>query len=196
MKNILTITLVFVAVLLCAGVAGASGHAEHEELSLNPLEWASSTAAWSFFIFVVVFGILAKYGLGPLAKALDDREQGVVDNIASAQRINEEAKDLLRKYEDKLESSKEEVRQIIETARKDAHRVADGIVEKAREAALQERERAMKEIDSATTSALQSIAERSATLATSLAGKMIRAEVRPEQHRDLIQVALEEFTKS
>jgi F0F1-type ATP synthase membrane subunit b/b' len=54
----------------------------------------------------------------------------------------------------------------------------------------------MREIDDATTFALQTIAERSAVLATNLAGKMIRAEVKPEHHRELIRTALEEFTKN
>jgi F-type H+-transporting ATPase subunit b len=171
-------------------------HAEHETPSLNPLELASDTAIWSLVIFLLVFGILGKFAFKPIARALDEREKGIVEKIASAQRINDEAKDLLNQYQQKLDASREEVRQILEAARKDAQRVADGIVEKAREAAGQERDRAMKEIDGATTLALQTIAERSATLAANLAGKMIRAEVKPEQHRDLIRRALENFAKS
>jgi len=165
-----------------------------QEPSLNPIEFVSNTAAWTLVIFLVVFGILYKYAFGPIAKALDEREQGILDKIASAQKQNEDAKELLKQYQAKLDASKEEVRQIIDTAKKDAQRQGDDLVAKAREAAGLERDRAMKEIESATTSALQSIAERSATLATNLAGKMIRAEVKPEQHRSLIDAALEEFT--
>jgi len=149
---------------------------------------------WTLIVFLGVCAILYVFAFGPIAKALDTREQGILDNIASAQKQNEDAKALLKQYQDKLDASKEEVRQIIEAAKKDAQRQGEDIVTKARDAAGMERERAMKEIESATTSALQSIAERSATLATNLAGKMIRAEVRPDQHRSLIDAALEEFT--
>ena len=166
----------------------------HGEPSLNPIEFLSNTAAWTLVIFLVVFGILYKFAFGPIARALDEREQGVLNNIASAQKQNDDAKDLLKQYQEKLEASKEEVRQIIEKAKKDAERQAEDIMVKARDAAVLERDRAMKEIESATTSALQSIAERSAMLATNLAGKMIRAEVKPEQHRSLIDAALHEFT--
>lgn len=169
---------------------------EHKAPSLNPLEVVSETAIWSLVIFILVFGILARFAFGPIAKALDAREKGIVDNIASAQRLNEAAQDILKQYQQKLDDSKTEVRQILDTARKDAQQVADGIVEKAREAAIQERNRAMREIDDATTVALQTIAERSAILAANLAGKMIRAEVKPEHHRELIHSALEEFTKN
>ena len=176
----------------CVFAAGAEGG---EAPSLNPIELLSNTAAWTLIIFLTVCAILYKYAFGPIAKALDEREQGILDKIASAQKQNDEAKNLLKQYEDKLDASREEVRQIIENAKKDAQRQADDIVTKAREAAGLERDRAMKEIESATTSALQSIAERSATLATNLAGKMIRAEVKPEQHRSLIDAALQEFTR-
>ena len=173
----------------CVLASGAEG-----EPSLNPMEVLSNTAAWTLIIFLAVVAILYKYAFGPIAKALDEREQGILGNIASAQKQNDEAKELLKQYQAKLDSSKEEVRQIIETAKKDALRQAEDIMGKAREAAGLERDRAMKEIESAVTSALQSIAERSATLAANLAGKMIRAEVRPEQHRSLIDSALAEFT--
>ncbi|MCL2745152.1 MAG: F0F1 ATP synthase subunit B [Planctomycetaceae bacterium] len=168
--------------------------ADHgKEVSLNPLEWASNTAFWTFVIFAAVCAILGKLAFKPIAKALDDREQSISGQIEAAAKANEEAKSVLALYNQKLDESREEVRQIIEAAKKDAQSVADGIVAKAREAAGQERDRAMKEIDSAATAALQNIAERSATLATSLAGKMIRVEVKPETHRDMIQEALNGF---
>jgi F-type H+-transporting ATPase subunit b len=177
-----------------ASAAAAEGDGA-KEVSLSPMEFLSNTAAWTLIIFLTVFAILYKLAFGPIAKALDEREQGILDKIASAQKQNDEAKNLLGQYQAKLDASKEEVRQIIENAKKDAQRQADDIVVKARDAAGLERDRAMKEIESATTSALQSIAERSATLATNLAGKMIRAEVKPEQHRSLIDAALNEFTR-
>lgn len=172
----------------------AADAAHGEAPSLNPIEFVSNTAAWTFIIFLSVCAILYKYAFGPIAKALDEREQGILDKIASAQKQNDDAKALLSQYQAKLDASKEEVRQLIETAKKDAQRQADNIVAAAKDVAGLERDRAMKEIENATTSALQSIAERSAILATDLAGKMIRAEVKPEQHRSLIDAALQEFT--
>jgi len=160
---------------------------------LNPLQYFASTAGWTLVVFLAVCAVLYKFAFGPIVKALDEREQGILDNIASAQKQNDDAKELLKQYQAKLDASREEVRQIIETAKKDAQRQAEDIVAKARDAAGLERERAVREIDSAVTSALQSIAERSASLATNLAGKMIRAEIKPEQHRSLIDAALQEF---
>ncbi|MDR1483288.1 MAG: F0F1 ATP synthase subunit B [Planctomycetaceae bacterium] len=173
--------------------SGGQEKTEHKSPSLNPLELASDTAVWSLVIFLLVFGILGKFAFKPIAKALDERESNIADKIASAQRTNDEAKEILQQYQNKLDKSKEEVRLILETARKDAELAAGDIVAKARESAVQERERAMKEIEGATTFALQKIAEQSATLATNLAGKIIHAEIKPEHHRDLIRGTLDEF---
>ena len=187
---VILVASLFVAAPQYALAAGDGG----EVPSLNPMEWASSTAFWTLVSFLIVVAIMYKFAFGPIAKALDEREEGILSNIASAQKQNEEAKELLKQYQEKLDASREEVRQIIEKAKIDAQRQAEDIVAKAREAAILERERAMKEIESATTSALQSIAERSAMLATKLAGKMIRAEIKPDQHRSLIDAALQEFS--
>lgn len=168
----------------------------HKKLNLNPLEFFADTAIWTLVIFLVVVLVLGKFAFRPIADALDAREKGVSDNIASAAQANEEAKNILAQYQQKLVDSKEEVRQILDTARKDALRSADGIVEKAKEAAQLEQQRALKDIEAATSNALQSIAEKSATMATDLAGKMIRKEVSPETHRDLIKGALDEFAKN
>ena len=191
----IAVAVAFFVLILVVSPQYVLAAAEHGgDVDLSPMKWVTETAVWTLLIFLTVFAILYKLAFGPIAKALDDREQGILDKIASAQKQNDDAKDLLKQYQEKLDASKEEVRQIIEAAKQDAQRQAEDIVVKAREAAGLERDRAMKEIESATASALQSIAERGATLATNLAGKMIRAEVKPEQHRNLINAALQEFT--
>ena len=208
-----------VAILLCVAILGAGnvtpfaetmvyaaaassdshGDDEHGAPASDPLSFDSlkrDLALWSLIIFLILFAILAKFAFGPIAQALDAREKAVADQIESATQANEEAKNLLEQYKQKLADSKDEVRQILETARADAQRSADGIVAKAKEAASQENARALKDIESATATALQNIAEKSATLATELAGKMIRKEVTQENHRDLIRGALDEFAKN
>ncbi|MDR0870744.1 MAG: F0F1 ATP synthase subunit B [Planctomycetaceae bacterium] len=178
--------------------AAVAEHGEHAAASSDPLSFDSlkrDLAVWSLVIFLIVFGILAKFAFGPIAKALDAREQAVADQIAAAGKANEEAKTILTQYHQKLADSKDEVRQIIETAKQDAEKSAAGIIAKAHGEADILQQRAKKEIEQATVNALQSIAEKSASVATRLAGKLIKAEVRPEQHKDLIEAALNDFSR-
>jgi F-type H+-transporting ATPase subunit b len=191
-----TFYIAFAAVVVFFATLPQYALAAEEAASPNPFEFAPNTAIWTLVIFLTVFWILKKFAFGPIVKALDEREQGILGNIAAAQKQNDDAKALLKQYQEKLDAAKEEVRQIIEAAKQDAQRQGENIIAKSKEAASHEHDRAMKEIESATTIALQSIAERSAILATNLAGKMIRAEIKPEQHRSLIDAALQTFAKS
>src|SRR5262245_19415433 len=72
----------------------------HEEP--NPLAVDADLAVWTFVVFVVLFLILWKFAWGPIAKALDRREHHIADNIAAAQRAQDDAKGMLAEYERKL----------------------------------------------------------------------------------------------
>jgi len=153
-------------------------------------------ALWHFIVFMIVFGILAKFAFGPISKALDAREQSVADNISSAAKAHEDAQTLLAQYQAKLDAAAEEVRQIIAIGKKDAEVAGQAIIEKARQAAEMEHTRAVREIEAATTRSLQELAERSATLATQLAGKIMRDRIDPNAHQALIESAIKQFTTS
>jgi F-type H+-transporting ATPase subunit b len=175
----------------------AEEHGKHAASS-DPLSIDSAKrdlAIWSLIVFLIVLAILWKFAFGPIAKALQAREESVAEQIASANRLNEEAKSILQQYHQKIDDSKDEVRQILETARQNAERNAAAIIQKAHSESELLQERSKKEIEAATVNALQSIAEKSATLATNLASRMIRAEVKPDSHRDIIQAVLNDFKR-
>ena len=69
-------------------------------------------------------------------------------------------------------------------------------MEKAREEAGIEHQRALQQIESATSAALKELAERSATLAVDLAGKIVGARFKAADHSRLIDQAVTEFTRS
>ena len=193
-RTLLIIAFSFI-VLFSGGLAFAE-HAAEDDVSLSPLDFKRDTAIWTAVVFLGLVTVLGRFAFKPIAEALDEREKSIADNIASAESANFEAKNTLKQYQQKLDEAKDEVRGILADARKDAQRNADGIIEKAKEAAQLEAQRIQKEIEAQADLALQQLAEQSATLATNLAGKMIRAEIKPEHHRDLIQNALNEFAKN
>jgi F0F1-type ATP synthase membrane subunit b/b' len=69
------------------------------------------------------------------------------------------------------------------------------MLDKTRQDAERERERALREIDAATADALKELAARSADLAIELAGKIIRAKVDRAEHARLVEQALAGFAK-
>jgi F-type H+-transporting ATPase subunit b len=184
--------------LLYAGAPtdSAGGHAV-ESKSINPFDSLKRDLAfWSAVIFVSLVFILGKFAFKPITKALDEREKQIADNISGAERANQEAKDLLAQYQNQLSQAEGEVKAIVESGKKEAERAGEAIVAKAREAAESERRRAAREIESATDGALQELAARSADLAVSLAGKIIRQNLDAGSHADLIQTAVTDFSKN
>ena len=205
MRNILRLTAsfpkrlavaAFSLVALLSSTAVLMAEEEAEGGSLNPLQsWRTDLALWTLVVFLLLLAVLWKFAFGPIAKALDSREQAMLDKINNAERANADAKELLNQYQQKLTDSEQEVRQILADAKEQANRISEGIVASAKAAAEEEHQKALKEIAAASDNAQAELAAKSAELATSLAGKILKQRIKPEDHAGLIQGALNEFSK-
>jgi F-type H+-transporting ATPase subunit b len=149
---------------------------------------------YSFLVFLILLGVLYKFAWGPIATALQGREETIARQIEDARMASEKAALQLREYEARLAAATEEARQIVAGARKDAEVAKDRIVAEARNAAQKERERAVADINIAKNQALDQIAKKSVQTAVSLAGQLIRREVKPQEHEALIGEAINEFS--
>jgi F-type H+-transporting ATPase subunit b len=163
---------------------------------LAPSAFKLDLALWTTVVFLLLLAILSKFAWGPLAKALDQREQNVADQIAQAEAANLKAKEILAGYESKLAAAEDQVRAIIEQGRHDAEQVGHDLIDKAKEEAKAEFQRAVKQIDVATAAAIEELADRSATLAVDLAGKIVRSKLNPSDHARLIEQAVAGFVES
>lgn len=173
-----------------------AGHGGHGEVSTNPLEFKTDLAIWTAIIFLVLMMVLGKFAWGPIAAGLDKREHGIADQIAAAEKTNEDARSLLGEYQQKLAQSKDEIRQMLEDAKADAQKAGDQIVEKARDEARAEHQRAVADIELATDDAIKQLAEKSASLVVDLAGKIVHAHLDPAAHSRLIQEAMAGFSRA
>ena len=174
---------------------GDAAHGDTEgEVDINPLDPKRDLALWTGVVFLVLLAILWKFAWGPIARGLESREQGIADQIEQADESNREAKELLGQYEQKLADSKEEVRDMLEQARRDAEKTGREMIEQAREDADGERKRSLQQIDAAAAGAMKELAEHAADLAVDLAGKIVRAELKPDDHAKLIRRTVSDFT--
>jgi len=167
-----------------------------EESHPNPLEFKTDLALWTFVIFVVLFLVLKKFAWKPISESLDRREHHIAENIAAAQRAQDDAKKMLADYERKLAGAADEVRAMLEEARRDAEGTKQQIVAEAKSAAHAEHERAMREIRTATDAAVEELSQRSADLAVALAGKIVSAKLTGEERSRLVQESLSKFVAS
>ena len=185
------------------GAAHAEGHHDTTDLShgnasaalASPADFRFDMAIYTFLVFLILLGVLYKFAWGPISKALDERELAITRQIADAKAASELAGKQLKEYESRLAAAMEESRAIVAQARQDAETAKAGIVAEAQAAAQKERERAVADIAAAKNQALREIAERSVNTAIGLASNIVRREVRPEDHTQLINESLQQFTK-
>jgi F-type H+-transporting ATPase subunit b len=198
----------FLALAVCGVALGAApaaraadeaqgdGHAPAAAASPDPLTVDPDLMIWTFVVFVVLMIVLSKFAWGPISEALEAREHAIEENIAAAQRANDEAKALLADYERRLAQAHEEVRGILEEARRDAEHTKQSILAEARAEAQTERDRALRDIDLATDRAVKELAEQSANMAVGLAGRILRSQLGPQDQAQLVRDALTEFAAS
>lgn len=185
-------------------VAEASAHekpsAEEAESAVepkvtpSPAEFKTDLAIWTFVVFLVLLAVLTKFAWGPIVAGLQKREQGIADNIAAAQRSHDEAKQRLAEYEKKLAGAANEVRLMLDEARRDSELAKQEIIAEAKAAAHLEQQRGLREVRTATDQALKELSERSTNLAVELAGKIVQAQLKPADHSRLVQEAMTKFT--
>ncbi len=180
-----------------------SGHAGAHETHLGgpsevagPEEFKTDLAIYTAIVFFILLAILWKFAWGPIVAGLEKREQRIADNVAAAERANEQAKLMLAEYDKKLASAADQVRQMMDEARKEAEQTKLEIVAEAKEAAKLEFDRSKRDLQRATDQALKELSERATNLAVDLAGKIVRERLNQQDHARLVQEAMAEFVSN
>lgn len=153
----------------------------------SPAEFRSDLAIWSFAVFLLLMCLLTAVAWKPIMQGLDKREQGIADMIAATQASHEDAKKLLASYERRLAEASEEVKSLLDDARRDADGMRQTIVAEARQAAEEEKNRARQEISMAKDDAIAQLAEKAGDLAVGVAEKFLREKITAEDQARLIR---------
>lgn len=176
--------------------AGDHGHGDAGHGSTNPVTLDPDLAIVTAIIFVLLLAVLWKFAWGPIVAALDQRESSVAEQLADAKRNQEEARRLLAEHQQQLSGAAAEVKQMLEQARRDADAQKQEIIDSAQAAASAEKDRALREITAAKNSAMEELARTSVDTAVDLAGRIVRRQLNPEEHSELIGDALQKFSRN
>ena len=165
------------------------GHGKHGGGEIDPLAFQGDLALWTGVVFLLLMLVLWPFWT-KIAAGLEKREEGIADQIAQAEAANQQAKDLLVQYEQKLDGAKDDVREMMARARQDAEQAGREMLDRAKAEAEAEHQRALREIDAAAASAMKDLADRSASLAVDLAGRIVGATLERADHAQLIEQAM------
>lgn len=129
---------------------------------------------WTLLAFVIVFLILKKFAWKPILSSLSEREKGIADSIATAERVKKEMATMQAENQKVMAEAREERTQML----KEAKELKDKIVNEAKDQAKTEAAKiisdARVQIDHLKMAAMTEVKNEVATLALQVAEKVLR----------------------
>jgi len=129
---------------------------------------------WTLLAFTIVFLILRKFAWGPILSSLNEREKGIADSIASAERVKAEMATMQAENQKIMVQAREERTQML----KEAKELKDKIVNEAKDQAKDEASKiisdARVQIDHLKMAAMTEVKNEVANLALQVAEKVLR----------------------
>ena len=161
-------------------------------LEINPLVLPDiGLVFWNTVAFLGLLVVLGKFAWKPILKAISDREKGIEDSLAKADKMKADLTAMQNENEALLAKAREERAGMI----KDAKETADKMVTDAKDKAKQEYERIISDAQVAITqqknAALTEVKNQVGSLVVEVAEKILRKELsnKAEQESYIKQIA-------
>lgn len=148
---------------------------------------------WTLIAFGIAVVLLRIYAFPRISGALDRRRRAIEESIDSAERTRQEADGLLAEYRERLREAREQADEILVRARRASERVQDEAKADAARSREEMMERTRREIEQETRRAIGEIRNEVADLTVLATEKVARKTLTDDDHRRLIEEALEEF---
>lgn len=146
----------------------------------------NATFIVQFVVFFILVAFTMKFVWPPMMKALDERAQKIADGLAAAERSKIESQEAEKRVQHELATARENVQQRLA----DAEKRAQTIIEDAKHAASQEAARilanARADAEQQTAKAREELRVQVATLAVKGAEQILKREISPSVHGDLL----------
>lgn len=142
--------------------------------------------------FLILIFLLGRYAYRPIVNALDARAKRVHDSMEQADRIERQLAETETRNQEILAEARREAQQIIANARE----IGDRQIEQARQVAHEEADKQLQQslgqLRAETQQAREQLRRDYADLVVKAASRVIRQELDPQKHLQLIDTTLRE----
>jgi F-type H+-transporting ATPase subunit b len=156
----------------------------------------SDLGIYTLIVFGLVFFILSKFAWKPIVEGLDKREALILSAKEEAEKSLAETQKLRAELEASRHKGAEEVKAMIDEARRDAEALREKLKADATAEIATERDRLRREIESAKDQALTEIWGKAVQLATLISTKTVKKQLTEDDHRKLVDESLSELKSS
>lgn len=149
---------------------------------------------WTLVAFLTVFFLLKKFAWGPILSALHERETGIAESIAAAEKMREEMGRMQSESQKLLAEAGEERAQMIREAQEIKNRILSEAKEQAKEEAAKVLQEAQEQIEQQKMSAMTEVKNQIGLLAVEVAEKVLRQELsKGKAHDDFARTLVEDI---
>lgn len=180
-----------------ADAGHGDGHGDgHVATPIPAVKEGLAPAITALVVFAIVMFILSTKVWPLITGGLDERNAKIREEIASAEAARAQAKAALDEYEQSLSQARIEAQKMLDETRTEQARLAAELKTKAERELNEMREKAKRDIDGAKKAALGEIYAESVSLATQMAGKILRREVSVSDQERMLEESLAEMSKA
>lgn len=151
---------------------------------------------YTLIVFGILFVLLAKFAWGPFSEGLRKREAGLFALRDEATKAKADAEALRVQLQKDNAAAQDQIRAMLEEARRDADKLRTEQREQGVKDAALERERAKREIESAKDVALNEIYKQAVDLAAMMSAKTLSRQISSEDHKKLLDESLAELKQA
>ncbi len=145
---------------------------------------------WTILTFLLLLTVLAKFAWKPLLKMLKDREDMIRNSLNDAEKAQEELARLNAEGEEIINKARSEAQEILSQGKASAAKLKEDTLNDAKEKAKLITEDAQKQIQVEKEKAIAEIKGEVVNLSLSVAEKLIRKNLSPEDNKALIDESL------
>ncbi len=177
-----------------AHAAGAAAEEHGPKAGVLPtIEQGLAPMIVSLVVFIVVLAVLSAKVWPAITKGLADREHKIKSEIEAAEAARAQAKSALEGYERALADARAQAQKELDAAKLAATAVANELKAKTEADLAAAKDKMLREIEGAKKQALADIYGEASSLATMVAGKILRREINAQDQQRLVNDCLTEM---
>ncbi len=193
MKLSLSLAPLAIFSLPALALGAEAGHADAATAG-GPMWLSAIQFVSAIVVFLIVFFVLAKIAWPKILGGLEDREKKIRSEIFAAEEARKAAQTAQQQFAKEIAEAKAEATRMIDQTRAEQSRLAADLKIRAEAELTELRENANRSIEAAKRAAISEIYAEAATLATTVAGKILKREVNANDQRHLVEETMNEVS--
>jgi F-type H+-transporting ATPase subunit b len=170
----------------CAEKLATGSSVDDCQKAPNPLLPSGNEVIWGSLAFLVLLGIMWKFGVPAVKNMEQAREERIRNDLEGAEKARIEAEAEKAQYLAQIAGARDEAGRIIEEARQSAEQVRRDLIAKAEADAAEVRQRAEADIDVQRQRALTELRGDVAQLSIDLAERIVERSLDRDTQRQLV----------